>query len=48
MIPTRSWESIWNAIARWFGVEDQHMASILPNLNNYSPEHLFTESDMSE
>ena len=35
LIPTTPWESMWNPIAAWFGVEAAHMPSVLPNRGNF-------------
>ena len=39
LIPTTSWEVIWQPIASWFGIEDDEMSFVLPNLENF-PEEL--------
>ena len=35
LIPTTSWEAIWEPIASWFGVEEDEMSFVLPNLANF-------------
>jgi len=35
IIPTTSWEGIWAPLARWFGVEESALPSILPNVNHF-------------
>jgi hypothetical protein len=35
IIPTLSWESIWNGIGEWFGIEG-NLDQILPNRRNFS------------
>ena len=35
LIPTMSWEGMWNALALWFGVHTNDMATVLPSLNNF-------------
>jgi len=36
MIPTTSYESVWNAIATWMGVEDAALDSVIPNRKNFA------------
>ena len=31
VIPTLSWEGLWDPIARWFGVPDESLENVLPN-----------------
>jgi cullin-associated NEDD8-dissociated protein 1 len=41
LIPTTSWESLWLGVAQWFGVSDDKMPSVLPNLANFpASEHI--------
>ena len=35
LIPTTSWEAIWQPVASWFGIEDDEMSFVLPNLENF-------------
>ena len=35
MIPTTSYESVWNALSQWMGVEDAALDSVIPNRNNF-------------
>ena len=35
VIPTTSWESLWNAVGQWLGLEDASLHKILPNLKNF-------------
>ena len=45
VLPTTSWESLWHAIAQWFGVEDgADMTSVLPNLDRFPPSELLNET----
>jgi len=44
LIPTTSWEAIWNGVAQWFGItSDADLNEVLPNRNTFS-NNLFTES----
>jgi len=45
IIPTTPWESIWHAVAQWFGVEGgEVMQRVLPNIENF-PD-IFGEGDI--
>ena len=36
VIPTTSWEAVWEPVAQWMGVEDEaQLATVLPNLANF-------------
>jgi hypothetical protein len=35
IIPTTPWESVWYALAEWFGVDSRSMAEVLPNVYNF-------------
>jgi len=35
IIPTTSWEAVWNAISQWAGVEDSVMPLVLPGISNF-------------
>ena len=35
MVPTTSYNSIWNAVAQWMGVPEEDMDEILPNRQNF-------------
>jgi uncharacterized protein (DUF1501 family) len=41
LVPTTSWDAVWNAVARWFGVEEARMDTVLPNRKNFPKEDLF-------
>eukprot|EP00808_Paulinella_micropora_P031318 g22050.t1 len=38
LIPTSSWECIWDPIVRWFGVLEGSIAHILPNVANFATQ----------
>ena len=44
MIPTTSWEMVWNGIAQWFGVDESGMDAVLPLKQNFP--RLFTGDDL--
>ena len=35
VIPTSSWEHVWNGIVSWFGVDADKMADVLPNADKF-------------
>jgi len=45
LIPTTSWESIWNSIAEWFDVPDEDLDTVLPNRRSFS-EKLYRKADL--
>lgn len=48
MLPTTSWEALWNGVLEWFGVEASQMDAVLPNRRNFAPSQLFNVSQMFE
>ena len=48
MIPTTSWEAIWEPIASWFGIEQDEMAFVLPNLANFPQAHRINNTALFE
>ena len=44
VIPTTPWESLWSAVADWFGVDESEMDFVLPNRNVFS--NLWTAGDL--
>lgn len=42
LIPTTPWDAMWHGIAQWYGVEGEHMSTVLPNAANFPPEQLIT------
>jgi len=48
VVPTTSWEAIWNGIAQWMGVtDDAQLDEILPLRKNFFPD-LFTKEELFE
>jgi hypothetical protein len=37
---------MWQALAQWYGVEAQHMPTVLPNLANFVPTQLITAAKL--
>jgi len=48
LVPTTSWEAVWNAIAQWFGVPEEDLETILPNLVNFPADQIFDLEDLFE
>jgi uncharacterized protein (DUF1501 family) len=46
LIPTLAWESMWNGVVEWFGVEPNQMSTVLPNVGNFPDSMLFSASDL--
>ena len=46
VFPTVGWESVWNGVAEWLGVESSDMQSLLPNAANFASSQIFTKSQM--
>ena len=40
ILPTMSWDEVWNGIAMWFGVEQSRMDLVLPNRDNFADKLL--------
>jgi len=41
IIPTTPWESVWYALAEWFGVDASSMGEVLPNFANFPFSSMF-------
>ena len=46
LLPTTSWEAVWNGLADWFGVPSASMTSVLPNAPNFPSNLLFTKEQL--
>lgn len=46
ILPTTSWEALWNGLAEWFGVVPNKMDGVLPNKKNFPQDHLFTQNQL--
>ena len=44
LLPSTSWESIWNGVAQWFGVRDTEMDAVLPQKRHFPS--VLTEEDL--
>ena len=36
ILPTTPWESVWNAVAQWMGLDNERIPDVLPNLKNFA------------
>lgn len=46
-VPTTPWESVWNAVAGWWGIDDDaRLAEILPNKANFPASSMFTQAQL--
>ena len=45
VIPTTPWESLWDPIARWFGVADDALDKVLPNRAAFA-DRLLNQEDV--
>ena len=46
LLPTTSWEAVWNGVLQWFGVEESQLSTVLPNISNFPSNQLFSPSDL--
>jgi len=48
-IPTTPWEGIWNAVAQWWGIEDEAtLDELLPHRKNFPAERIFDKARVFE
>ena len=45
-IPTTPWESIWNGVSEWLGIDAAGRAEILPNMANFDAGDIFTQAQL--
>ena len=46
VLPTTPWESIWNGVADWWGVNAEDKANILPHAANFPASTMFTQKQL--
>lgn len=46
VLPTTGWEAVWNAIATWYGVDEEQLGTVLPNREKFGPEKLFSTGQL--
>jgi len=44
LIPSTSWDEVWNGVGQWFGISDAELDEVLPNRNNF--ENLLGRDDL--
>ncbi|KAL7541734.1 hypothetical protein ACHAXR_011178 [Thalassiosira sp. AJA248-18] len=47
LIPTTPWEGLWNAMAEWFGIANENISAVLPNLGSFD-ENIFSADELFE
>jgi len=45
-LPALPWEAMWQPIAKWFGVDENSMSKVLPNLENFPAEQLIAQDSL--
>merc|ERR1712166_1083319 len=48
LLPDLGWEAVYNPIAEWFGVNDEHMDEVLPNKANFDSDAIFRKEQLFE
>ena len=48
ILPDLGWEAVFNPIAEWFGVNDEHMDEVLPNKANFVSDDIFSKEQLFE
>ena len=43
ILPMYPWEAMWRPLLEWFGLSTDKMDEVLPNLNRFRPDSLFTK-----
>jgi uncharacterized protein (DUF1800 family)/uncharacterized protein (DUF1501 family) len=46
ILPTSSWEALWNGLSEWFGVVPGKIDQVLPNKKNFPADQLFTKNQL--
>jgi cullin-associated NEDD8-dissociated protein 1 len=46
IIPTTPWEGIWAPLATWFGVDEDQMDYVFPNLKHFDSEHIISPTKL--
>ena len=45
VLPTTSWEALWNGVSEWFGVSPEDLPYVLPNAAKF-PGQLFSQAEL--
>lgn len=48
ILPTHSWEAVWKGLVEWFGVEQDQLSYVLPNIGNFPAKQLFSKNELFE
>ena len=46
IIPTTSWDCVWNAVAQWMGVHPRNINEVLPNLYRFPQKRIISKNEM--
>jgi cullin-associated NEDD8-dissociated protein 1 len=46
ILPTLSWDGVWEGVLQWFGVAEESMSTVLPNLANFPAEGRLTKAQL--
>mmetsp|Transcript_9479 Transcript_9479/g.20334 ORF Transcript_9479/g.20334 Transcript_9479/m.20334 type:complete len:176 (+) Transcript_9479:1-528(+) len=46
VLPTVPWDSVWNAVAQWMGVDDTRIKDVLPNLSKFPQQKVIKKADL--
>jgi cullin-associated NEDD8-dissociated protein 1 len=46
ILPTMSWEGMWQGVLQWFGVAEESMPMVLPNLANFPAKERIAKAQL--
>jgi cullin-associated NEDD8-dissociated protein 1 len=46
MIPSTPWESVWNGVGEWIGLDAEDRLELLPNMANFPVDAMFSHSQL--
>ena len=46
IIPSTPWESVWNGVAEWFGIDNEARTDILPTMRNFDNDIIFSAAQL--
>jgi cullin-associated NEDD8-dissociated protein 1 len=46
MIPSTPWESVWNGVGEWLGLDAEARLELLPNMANFPTDAMFSHSQL--
>lgn len=44
LLPTSPWEAVWAGLAEWFGVKQERLAEVLPNMPNWPASQIMNRA----